>query len=199
MSCELLTKGRGLDCNRIAGGVKYVYFGVYDQFVSTNGIEVSGIVQSAGEVTDINMTGSSKLYRYTMPLGSASVTETITGSTENGTIFYTPTVNIVLNKISKADQNEIKLLGMNKVVIFAELNQRVSSASLHNVIIGLGVTNGMSLNAGSIDTGAAFGDRNGYTLTFDGLEPIPFPTLQDYTDTPFDNSGWDIPGGIDVD
>lgn len=145
------------------------------------------------------MTAGAKLYRYTMPLGSASVTETITGSTENGTIFYTPTVNIVLNKISKADQNEIKLLGMNKVVIFAELNQRVSSSSLHNVLIGLGVTNGMSLNAGSIDTGAAFGDRNGYTLTFDGLEPIPFPTLQDYTDTPFDNSGWDIPGGIDVD
>jgi ethanolamine utilization protein EutA (predicted chaperonin) len=199
MACELLTKGRTLDCNRIAGGVKYVYFGVYDQFVSTNGIEVSGIVQSAGEITDVNMTGGAKLYRYTMPLGSASVTETITGSTENGTIFYTPTVNIVLNKISKADQNEIKLLGMNKVVIFAELNQRVSSSSLHNVLIGLGVTNGMSLNAGSIDTGAAFGDRNGYTLTFDGLEPIPFPTLQDYTDTPFDNSGWDIPGGIDVD
>jgi hypothetical protein len=47
MACELLTKGRTLDCNRIAGGVKYVYFGVYDQFVSTNGIEVSGIVQSA--------------------------------------------------------------------------------------------------------------------------------------------------------
>ena len=184
MACELLTKGRTLDCNRIAGGVKYVYFGVYDQFVSTNGIEVSGIVQSAGEITDVNMTAGAKLYRYTMPLGSASVTETITGSTENGTIFYTPTVNIVLNKISKADQNEIKLLGMNKVVIFAELNQRVSSSSLHNVLIGLGVTNGMSLNAGSIDTGAAFGDRNGYTLTFDGLEPIPFPTLQDYTDTP---------------
>ena len=37
----------------------------------------------------------------------------------------------------------------------------------------------MSLNAGTIDSGAGFGDRNGYTLTWDGLESIPFPMLED--------------------
>ena len=139
-----------------------------------------------------------KLYRYTMPLGAASISETITGSTENGTIFYTPTVNIVLNRITKEDQNEIKLLGMTKVVIFAELNQRVSASSTHNVIVGLGVTNGMTLNAGSIDSGTAFGDRNGYTLTFDGMEPIPFPTVADYTSEPFDNGDFDINSVVKV-
>ena len=133
-----------------------------------------------------------KLYRYMMPLGAASVSETITGSTENGTIFYTPTVNIVLNRITKEDQNQIKLLGMTKTVIFAELNQRVSSSSTHNVIIGLGVTNGMDLNSGTIDSGTAFGDRNGYSLTFTGMEPLPFATVADYTATPFDNTAFDI-------
>ena len=34
MACTSLTKGRGLDCSRISGGVKYVYFGVYDQFTA---------------------------------------------------------------------------------------------------------------------------------------------------------------------
>ena len=29
-------------------------------------------------------------------LGVASLSETITGSRENGTIFYTPTVNVIL-------------------------------------------------------------------------------------------------------
>ena len=48
----------------------------------------------------------------------------------------------------------------------------------------------MELNAGTMDTGAAFGDRNGYTLTFDGLEPIPFAFLEDYTTTPRDQSGF---------
>ena len=185
MACTALTKGRGLDCNRISGGVKYIYFGVYDQFTAP--IETTGIVQASGEITDIEM-GSNVLYRYTTPLGVASVTETITGSTENGTFFMTPTVNLVLNKLSKEDQNQIKLLGQTKVVIFAQLNEKLANG--HDVIIGLGVSNGMALNAGTMDSGASFGDRNGYTLTFDGLEPIPFPMVEDFTTDPFDNSAF---------
>ena len=125
------------------------------------------------------------IYRYAMPLGAASVSETITGSTENGTIFYTPTVNVIMNKLTAVDQNEIKLFGQTKVVIFAQLNETL--ANDHNTIICLGASNGMALNAGSMDTGAAWGDRNGYTLTFDGLEPIPFPFVADYVTEPFDN------------
>jgi hypothetical protein len=51
----------------------------------------------------------------------------------------------------------------------------------------MGIENGMALNAGSMDSGAAFGDRNGYTLTFDGLESQPFSMCKDYTAAPFDN------------
>lgn len=185
MACGLLTKGRGLDCNRISGGIKNIYFGVYDQFTAP--IETVGIVQATGEISDIEM-GSNVLYRYTTPLGVASVTETIVGSTENGTIFYTPSVNIILNRLTKEDQNQIKLLGATKVVIFAQLNQQLANG--HDVIIGLGVTNGMNLNAGTMDSGAAFGDRNGYTLTFDGMEPIPFPMVADYNTDPFDNTAF---------
>mgnify|MGYP003628406811 CR=1 FL=1 len=54
----------------------------------------------------------------------------------------------------------------------------------------MGVTNAMSLNAGTADSGAAFGDRNGYTLTFDGLESDPFPMVADYTTVPFDNAAF---------
>tara|TARA_R110002096_G_scaffold5264_1_gene24652 strand:- start:1467 stop:2057 length:591 start_codon:yes stop_codon:yes gene_type:complete len=177
--CIALTKGRELDCSRISGGVRYLYFGVYDQFLTP--IETAGIIQATGEVSDINMETSSVIYRYAMPLGAASVSETITGSTENGTIFYTPTVNVVLNKLTAADQNEIKLFGQTKVVIFAQLNETLPNGN--NSIIALGVSNGLALNAGSMDTGAAWGDRNGYTLTFDGLEPSPFPFVADYPAT----------------
>ena len=185
MACTALTKGRGLDCNRISGGVKNIYFGVYDQFTAP--IQTVGIVQATGEISDIEMS-TNVLYRYTTPLGAASISESITGSTENGTIFYTPTVNVILNKLTKEDQNQIKLLGQTKVVIFAELNERLANG--HNVIVGLGVTNGLNLNAGTMDSGAAFGDRNGYTLTFDGMEPIPFPMVEDYTTDPFDNAAF---------
>ena len=185
MACTALTKGRGLDCNRISGGVKFIYFGVLDQFTAP--IETVGIVQSAGEITDIEM-GSNVLYRYTMPLGVASVTDTIVGSRENGTIYYTPTAQVLFNRISKEDQNQIKLLGATKVVVFAQLNQQLANG--HDIILGLGVVNGMELNAGTIDSGAAWGDKNGYTLTFDGMEALPMPAVADYTTAPFDNGAF---------
>lgn len=186
MACTALTKGRGLDCNRISGGIKNIYFGVYDQFTAP--LTTVGIVQANGEISDIEMGTSTGLYRYTTPLGVASLSETITGSKENGTIFYTPTVTVILNRLTKEDQNQIKLLGQTKLVIFCELNATLANG--HNVIVGLGVTNGMELNAGTIDSGAAFGDRNGYTLTFDGMEQIPFPMVADYTTNPFDNAAF---------
>ena len=183
MACTALTKGRGLDCNRISGGIKYVYFAVYDQVFS--------VTRASGEISDIEMTVGAEvgeLYRYTMPLGVASLTDTITGSRENGTIFYTPSVNIILNKLTKEDQNQIKLLGATKLVCFVQLNATLANG--HDVILGLGVTNGMELNAGTIDSGAAWGDRGGYTLTFDGMEPIPSPMVADYTTNPFDNGAF---------
>ena len=185
MACGILSKGRGLDCNRISGGIKYVYFGVYDQFDAP--IETTGIVQSGGEITDIEM-GANVLYRYTMPLGTASLSESITGSRENGTIFYTPTLNVILNRLTKEDQNQIKLLGATTVVAFAQLNATLTNG--HDVIVGLGVENGLQLNAGTIDSGAAWGDRSGYTLTFDGIEQLPFPMVADYTTDPFDNTAF---------
>ena len=182
MACTALTKGRGLDCNRISGGVKKIFFSVFDEDVSytydaTNKLEIDAI----------DWDGST-IYEYVMPLGVASVTDTITGSRENGTIFYTPTVNIILNRLTKEDQNEIKLLGKTKVRIFAQLNQQLANG--HDVFIAVGMANGMELSTGTIDSGAAWGDRNGYTLTFEGMEAIPFAFLEDYTTNPWDQSGF---------
>ena len=182
MACTALTRGRGLDCNRISGGVKKIFFSVYDPDVSytydsTHPLEIDAI--------DWNAT---TIYEYVMPLGVSSVTDTIVGSRENGTIYYTPSVNIMLNRLTKEDQNEIKLLGATKVRIFAQLNQQLTNG--HDVFIALGMSNGMELNAGTMDSGAAWGDRNGYTLTFDGMEAIPFAMLEDYTTTPWDQTGF---------
>jgi hypothetical protein len=189
MACTALTKGRGLDCNRISGGIKFVYFGVYDQFTAP--IETTGLPVTAGEVTDLEM-GSNDLYRYTMPLGVASLTDTIVGSRENGSIYYTPSLSVILNRLTKEDQNQIKLLGATKLVCFAQLNATLPSGT--DVIVALGVTNGMELNAGTMDSGSAWGDRGGYTLTFDGMEASPFPMVADYpiATGPFTNAGFNF-------
>ena len=184
MACTALSKGRGLDCSRIAGGVKNVYFSVYSDFGSTD-YAYDGTNPQEIDTIDFN---SKSIFKYVMPLGVANVTDTITGSTENGTLFFTPTLNIMLNKLTKEDQNEIKLLGQSKVRIFVELNAKLASG--HDAILALGFENGMDLNTGTADTGAAFGDRNGYTLTFTGLETRPMAFLEDYTTSIFDNSGF---------
>mgnify|MGYP003135393628 FL=1 len=184
MACTALTKGRGLDCNRIAGGVKNVYFSVYSDFGSTD-YAYEGTNPQEIDTIDFN---NKSIFKYVMPLGVANVVDTLTGSTENGTLFFTPTLNIMLNKLTKEDQNEIKLLGQSKVRIFVELNAKLASG--HDAILALGFENGMDLNTGTADTGAAFGDRNGYTLTFTGLETRPMAFLEDYTTSIFDNSGF---------
>ena len=192
MACTALTKGRSLTCDRIAGGIKNVYFGVYDDFnanATTGEILGTGIVISAGSVTDIEM-GGNDLYRYTLPRGESSLTETIVGSTENGTIHYTPQITIKLNHLSTADQNQVRLLATTKLVVFAELNELNGSGK--NVILCMGVKNGMRLNSGTNLSGAAFGDHNGYSWTFDGMEESPMSTVGDYTTSPFDNTAFTI-------
>ena len=181
MACTALIHGRGLDCSRISGGIKNIYFAVYDQIDS-----FAYDATNPAEIDTIDF-GSNDIYKYVMPLGVSSLTDTIVGSRENGTVYMTPSVSIILNKLTKVDQNEVKLLSQTKTVIFAELNQTLANG--HNVIAVVGIANGMELNAGTMDSGAAWGDRNGYTLTFDGIEATPFAMLEDYTAAPFDNSG----------
>ncbi len=187
--CSLITKGRGLDCNRSAGGVKAVYFAIGD----TTKVTQSWTGATAGTVTDVAM-GATSLYKYSLPKGTATCTDTIVGSQENGTIYYTPTIQILLNTITALDQNEIRLLGQTQTVIFVEMNA-VYNSNQHNVIVCLGPENWMTLDAGTSGSGTAWGDRNGYDLTFGGMESLPMSVVLDYNIEPFDNldSGAAIP------
>ena len=183
MSCNL-TKGRNITCRDTVGGIKAIYFVQYDEIASFS----EGTGADAGSLDTFNI-GSNDIYKYTLKRGTASCTETLTGSSENGTVFYTPSVNIKLHKLTKEDQNQVKLLASNRLVIFLELNE-VLTANSHNVLLALGLENGMELNTGTNATGTAFGDMNGYDWTFDGMERDPMPTVADYTTTPLDNSAF---------
>ena len=182
MACTALTKGRGVDCNRISGGVKYIYFWVLDE-AATYAYDL--VDKSQIDTIDFN---NANIFRYTMPIGVSSLTDTIVGSRDNGTVYYTPTVQVLFNKLTVQDQEEIKLLAATKTRMFVQTNQQYTND--HDMILACGMVNGMELNAGTIDTGAAWGDKNGYTLTFDGMEQVPTAVLEDYTTSPFDNAGF---------
>jgi hypothetical protein len=188
MACEL-TKGRSLDCKSQAGGISAVYFAQLEDVT---------ITESSGSITDLEFPGGATLYKYVLPRGTGSMTETITGSSENGTFFYEPSVNIMLHGLTAADQNEIKLLAQNRLVVFVQLNQRVATGG-NDVIVCLGRENGLELTTGTGASGAAFGDMNGYNLTFSGLERYPAATVADYTTSPFDNSEFNGGSAITID
>ena len=156
--------------------------------------QITSLTTVASEITDIEM-GTNDLYRYSVRRGNASVTETITGSTENGTVVYAPSLNLKLTGLSKEDQNELKLLAQADLIVFVQLNQVLASND-HNVILCLGATNGMDLNAGTNASGAAFSDLNGYDWTFEGQEFAPMLTVADFTTVPFDNTAFN--GGTPI-
>ena len=190
MACELTT-GRQLDCRDTVGGVKAVYFVQHADAGINGNTAGAGIEPASGTITDLDLSGSGtgqELFKYELVRGTASFTETITGSTENGTVFFDQSVNIKLHKLSVTDRNEIKLLSQNRLIIFVELNQINSSGK--RVIVALGVENGLQLNTGTNVSGAALGDMAGSDLTFSGQESYPASIVADYTSVPFDNSAF---------
>jgi hypothetical protein len=71
-------------------------------------------------------------------------------------------LEIILNKLQVNTRNEILLLAKNRLVALVKDN--------NDKMWALGEVNGLDLTGGGSGSGTAFGDRNGYTLTFTGNE-----------------------------
>lgn len=158
MACAL-TSGYSLSCRDSAGGIKSVYFIEFDN--------VSGITESAGSVSAISKANGGRFYKYNLQRATGSFEAAINASAENGTLFYTQTLNIILNKMLAATSQEIKLLGQNRLLAVVE--DRNGKYWL------LGKENGLELSGGTVSSGTAMGDRNGYELNFtsDNVDPVP--------------------------
>lgn len=149
MACAL-TQGYSLDCRDSAGGIKSVYFSEFDN--------VSGITESAGTVTAIAKANGGRFWKYNLQRSTAEFMSEYQDSAENGTTFHKQTLSMVLNKMQAATTQEIKLLAQNRLLAIVE--DRNGKYWL------LGQTNGLQREGGKAGSGKAFGDRNGYELTF---------------------------------
>ena len=161
MAC-LLTQSFPLDCRDAVGGIKAVRFASLAQWTTLGASVASGEVQSFSNA-------SSVFYTYAQLKESSFASDNIAGSMSAGTLFYTPTLTVILPKLSAAKAREILLLGKNRLVALVESND--------GTIYVLGAANGVELVTGTGATGTAFGDLNGYTLNFEGRESEPFYTV----------------------
>ena len=150
MACELST-GFALDCKDSIGGIK--------QIVLVDKTEVTSFTLDANEIVTLIVGPSAgDLYTYELPTQTGSFEETINFNRDAGTIFYTQTVNVMLNKLTSAKRLELQNVATARVIVFVN--------DTNDNWWAVGYEYGADLSTGTAGTGTVLGDMNGYTLAF---------------------------------
>ena len=154
-----------LGCAASVGGIKelYVLAGAITGTSYTSDGELSGA------------TGTGNTYTFELQKQTSNFTETFQISLENGTTYFETAVTAVMNKMDQDKRNQLKLLSTNRqIVLFVKDN--------NDTIWYLGSDfNGGFVSAGSGESGTAFGDRNGYSVTITTYGKTPATTLSSST------------------
>jgi len=154
MACTLTT-GRSIPCKSAFGGIKSVLFADFGTIASVAQDSTTKIW------TITNASPAPVWFEYDVK-GNSSLETTVTSSRENGTTFYTQTLNLTLTFLDAKTQDEL---------------QKIAVARPYAVVVDYygnsflcGLENGMEVTGGTVVTGAAAGDLSGFTLTFEGME-----------------------------
>ena len=148
-NCEL-SIGMTLDCKDGIGGIKQIVLGNWNQ------VNLNSVTINANEV--VTLIPDADYYTYELPTQTGSFEETINFNRDAGTIFYTQTVNVMLQKISAERRLELQSVATARVVIFVE--------DANGNWWAVGLDNGADLSTATGGTGTVFGDAHGYTLAF---------------------------------
>jgi hypothetical protein len=178
MAC-LLNTGRKLACKDAVGGIRRVFLADY-------GTLGTATISNTGYVTAF--TGSYALLQYDVKSASG-LEQTINSSDDNGTTFFEQVLTLVLTKLDPLTQVELKNVIAGRPHVFIEDN--------NGNYLAVGMTRGTT-TTGSITSGIALGDLNGYTLTITGQEPLmaQFVTASLVTNNILEDDGTDIPTQI---
>jgi len=158
MACDI-TLGRAEQCKDSIGGLKAVYFVNYGDITTVTYSATAGL-----EDVITALGGDPIGYKYELK-GTSTFEQTVTSSRENGTTFVDQKLTLNLKKLSIADHKQLKLLSYGRPYVIVEDN--------NGNLFMAGLTKGMDLVTAAIATGAAMGDMSGYTMEFQGMEPVP--------------------------
>lgn len=166
MSCDI-ANGRLEACKDSVSGLDAIYiinYGTYNPDASTLGGDVV-YSATAGEedlITAINNVPT--VYKYELK-GANSFEQTIQSSRDNGTTFFEQVLTIQLKKQDVVTHKTIKLLAYGRPNIIVRTRG--------NEFFIAGLQRGCDVTAGTVSSGTALGDFNGYGLTFTGMENVP--------------------------
>ena len=162
MSCEILI-GRAETCKDSVGGLKNVYF--------INTVPVATFDTTPIEATDVilSATGVTQLFKFELKANENTYVETIVSDRNNGTTVFQQALNLKLKKQDATTHKYLKLLAYGLVRVVVENNAGQYFLA--------GLDRGMDVTGGTITSGGALVDHNGYTLTLSGEERMPAPFL----------------------
>ena len=166
-SCDL-TSGRGKVVCKSMAGIRRVYFTTDD----IGDPEYNdGVTQPAFPTDSIKcFDGTAEWFVYDLQSdGNSADLGNWSSDPNNGTGFFTQTLNLNLLKLDPATHKEFKLLCYGSPHVIVEDN--------NGQFWLMGLINGMDTTGGTAVTGGAAGDMNGYTLTMVGKERAPAPFI----------------------
>lgn len=156
MACDI-ENGRLEACKDSVSGLDAIYFINY-------GINYPTDVTEDVDNVITNVNGITELYKYELK-GANSFDTTINTSRDNGTTYFDQTIVAQLKKQDAITTKTVKLLAYGRPHIV------VKTRSGNFFMVGL--ERGADMTAGSINSGTALGDFNGYNLTFTAQENVP--------------------------
>ena len=162
MACDI-TRGRLIDCKDSIGGLKAIYIAKsYSNDVSASATINATEMTTAGFANWSCCGGTVEVFKYDLVQNLSSLTVTINSDNANGTTFFTQALSVTLQKIDHDMTNELRLMAYSRSQIFVQ-------DSNDNVFL-LGIDNGCHVSGGTVITGTAKGDLNGYTIEWSAEE-----------------------------
>lgn len=167
MACNYST-GVATGCKDAIGGIKAIYL-VTDgtEPYTIGGADVTLDSSSDCEVDDIDT--AITVYQVDLPRNTASFSQPLEVSDENGNVFYNPTLDIQIHKLN----NHVACL-LDSV---AKAYQSILIHLENDTVILAGYERGMGASGGDTLVGAGLGDGQKYTLTLSTQQRVPVKYL----------------------
>ena len=166
MSCDI-ANGRLEACNDSVSGLDAIYiinYGDYNPDPAALGGDVTYSATAGLEDVITEIANVATVYKFELK-GANSFEQTIQTSRDNGTTFFEQALTIQLKKQDAATHKTIKLLAYGRPHIIVRTRG--------NQFFIAGLQRGCDVTAGTVSSGTAMGDFNGYNLTFTGMENVP--------------------------
>jgi len=166
MACDI-THGRVEECKDSVSGLKAIYIINFDELNEDTAVFDTTTDQEDQLDTwvPVDTVSPLNIYKYELKSTANALNTTINASRDNGTTFFTQELVVNLKRQDVVTHKQVKLLSYGR--------PRIVARSMTDQFFLLGFAQGCDVSAGTIGTGAALGDFNGYQLTFTAEEELP--------------------------